>query len=438
MSFGYELLVIILMLIFNAFFAAYEMALASITRAKLIALMHQKRKGAAEAVFMKERMEASLAVVQVGITLMGAVAAATGGAGVAENLSPYLMQTLHISETLSDILALIFLIIPLSCFIIIFAELVPKTYALNNKVGVCLKLSPIMKVLSQIAFPVIMVLEKIVKWVVQATNKKFWFSSFEDQPGLHELTAAVSLARASRLIGMREEKIVLSAAQLSIRPVREIMLSVEDISMIPIDVSLQEALTRAHLDMHTRFPVCGKQGDLQTIQGYLNFKDIMMALKLNPHEPNIRGIVRPIKTVNEHTPISQILEQMMQEKLHIAMVIANDQRIVGMITLEDIIEELVGEIEDEYDRLPTYVHPYVGGWIMGGGVPLNVVVQSTGLNWLMETPGAEHLKLADWFARRIKGPLKGGEIVEVRGLQVTARKLRRKKLGEAIVSLVNK
>ena len=208
--------------------------------------------------------------------------------------------------------------------------------------------------------------------------------------------------------------------------------------MIPIDVSLQEALTRAHLDMHTRFPVCGKQGDLQTIQGYLNFKDIMMALKLNPHEPNIRGIVRPIKTVNEHTPISQILEQMMQEKLHIAMVIANDQRIVGMITLEDIIEELVGEIEDEYDRLPTHVHPYVGGWIMGGGVPLNVVVQSTGLNWLMETPGAEHLKLADWFARRIKGPLKGGEIVEVRGLQVTARKLRRKKLGEAIVSLVNK
>jgi len=82
MSFGYEIFIILLMLFVNAVFAAYEMALASISRARLSTLCQQKKKGAVEAVYMKDRMEASLAVVQLGITLAGAIAAATGGAGV--------------------------------------------------------------------------------------------------------------------------------------------------------------------------------------------------------------------------------------------------------------------------------------------------------------------------------------------------------------------
>lgn len=437
MAFGYELIIILLMLVFNALFAAYEMALASISRAQLTVLVNQKRKGAEEAAFMKDRMEASLAVVQVGITLVGAVAAAFGGAGVAESFSPYLMTKLGISETASDILALMFLIIPLSAVTIIFAELVPKTYALNHKVWVCLTFSPFMKVLSQLAYPVVALLEAIVKRTTQFMHKRGGFKSrFEDQIGLHELNAAVSLARTSRLIGAREEKIVLSAAQLSVRPVREIMLPISDISMIPADSSLADALLKAHLDMHTRFPVCASEKDSQSLMGYVNFKDIMMALKLNPTEPSIKGIIRPIKTVTEDTPISQVLEQMMQEKLHIAMVSTQGQKIIGMITLEDIIEELVGEIEDEFDRLPTHIHPYGNGWIMGGGVLMNTTMQIAGLQTLSEREGS--WRLADWFAKKIKEPLKGGEVVETNGLHVMVRKLRRKKVGEAIVSVAKK
>jgi len=436
MTFGYELIIILLMLIFNAIFAAYEMALASISRAKLLVLVNHKRKGAEEAAFMKDRMEASLAVVQVGITLVGAVAAAFGGAGVSESLSPYLMNSFGISEAVADIIALIFLIIPLSFLTIVFAELVPKTYALNHKVWVCLTLSPFMKVLSQIAYPVIAVLETIVKSTTQFMHKRGKFNSrFEDQIGLHELNAAVSLARTSRLIGAREEKIVLSAAQLSVRPVREIMLPILDISMIPSDCTLSDALVKAHMDMHTRFPVCENEKKSHSVLGYVNFKDIMMALKLNPADPTIKGIIRPIKTVTEDTPIAQVLEQMIQEKLHIAMVNTKEQITAGMITLEDIIEELVGEIEDEFDRLPIYIHPYGAGWIMGGGVPMTTVMQTVGLNTLTETESI--WRLADWFERKIREPLKGGDVIEANGLNVTVRKLRRKKVGEAIVTVVN-
>ncbi len=435
MPFGYELIVIGVMLGLNAVFAAYEMALASISRAKLTALVQHKRKGAEEAAFMKDRMEASLAVVQVGITFVGAIAAAAGGAGIDDALSPYLQSQFGLSAGWADAVAIICLIIPLSCLTIIFAELIPKTYALNNKVWVCLTLSPVMKALSQIAYPIIAVLEKIVKFSTQFLYKKGpKRSRFEDQMGLHELNAAVSLARTSRLIGAREEKIVLSAAQLSVRPVCEIILPLADISMIPISSTLAEALVIAHMDMHTRFPVCAQEKDPQSVQGYVNFKDIVQALKLNPNDPSIKGILRPIKTVLGETPISQVLEQMMQEKLHIAMIASPEQKIIGMITLEDIIEELVGEIEDEFDRLPTHIHPYGGGWIMGGGVHMSAVIQTAGLSGLLELERERGWRLADWVAEKIKGPLKGGEIVEADGLSVMVRKLRRKKLGEAIVT----
>jgi len=426
--------IIILMLAINGVLAAYEMALASISRSRLAVLVQRKRKGADEAAYMKDRMEASLAVVQVGITLAGAIAAATGGSGVSDSLEPYLHAQFGWGTTMAKIVALVILIIPYSVIMIVFAELIPKMFALNNRELICLNLSPGMKVFTQVMYPVVSVLEAVVKGVLKLWSKsQIGKHKKEDQHGLHELTAAATLARASRLIGAREEKIVLSAAQLSVRPVGDIMLPIQDVSMIPLKSTLSEALVRAHLDMHTRFPVCEIEGDPQTIQGYLNFKDIMMALKLNSHDPTVKGIIRPIKTVKSETPISQALEKMIQEKLHIALVGDKHQMVVGMVTLEDIIEELVGEIEDEFDRLPAYIHPYGGGWIMGGGVPIAIVAQTVGVEPLPVQPGEIPSRLCDWCARHMKNPLRGGEIVDADGLQVTVRKLRRKKLSEASV-----
>lgn len=437
MFIGWEWLVIALMLVLNAFFAAYEMALASVSRARLAVLVAGKRRGAEEAAFMKDRMEASLAVVQVGITFVGAIAAATGGAEAADTIDPYLQNILGWPPFWSEMTALFAIVIPYSFVTIVFAELVPKMFALNNRELICLRLSPMMKMFSVVFSPVIAVMEKIVKVTLHLGKKtRYLRDKKEDEPGLHELHAAVTLARASRLIGAREEKIVLSAAQLSVRPVRDIMLPIADISTIPLKSTLSDALLRAHLDMHTRFPVCEVEGDPQTIQGYLNFKDIMMALKLNSQDPTIRGIVRPIKTVDGDTPIAQVLEKMMQEKLHIALVAGKDQKLIGMVALEDIIEELVGEIEDEFDRLPVYIHPYAGGWIVGGGVPMSTVVQTTGTILTSKPANEGPYRLADWCAQKHKAPLHGGEVIESDGIQVTVRKLRRKKLSEASVSIV--
>ena len=433
--FGYELAVIGLMLFFNAIFAAYEMGLASISRARLAVLHNEKKRGAAEALFMKERMEASLAIVQLGITVVGAIAAATGGAGVQDEFAPYLHQTFGVSEVSAEVLAIVLLIIPLTFVTVVFAELVPKMIALKNNEAVVLRLSPFIKVLSWIAYPAVAVVEATLRKVVNLLTRSDQARISSHKQWLHELTAAVSLARASKLLGEREEKIVLSAAHFSTRPVRDIFIPTQDISMIYVGSSLMDALVKAHLDMHTRFPVCALENDPQSIQGYVNFKDIVAALKVNPSDPSVRGITRPIQKVVEDVPLSALLEMMIQQKTHIVIVVSQGGSVLGMATLEDVIEELVGEIEDEFDRLPTHIYPCGSAWIMGGGVPMSTVASTVGLPWRPSAGAGRTPTLAEWCAQHGGATPKGGEAIEADDLQVLPRKFRRKKVLEATVAV---
>lgn len=435
MLFTYSIIIIFLMLLLNAVFAAYEMALASVSRLRLRGFVQENKRGAQDALFMKEKIEGSLAVIQLGITLVGVIAAAVGGAGVDDTIAPYLAEHFKISQLWADILSLIIFIIPLSAFTIILGELVPKNFALKNREWVCLRLSPAMKSLYIVCSPVVSLFEKIVKLITEIGSRQIGGLEKYNLPNIHELKIAASLARASRIIGIREEKIVHSAAGLSTRPVKEIIIPAKEISTIPLNLSLEQALIRAHMDMHTRFPVCAQENDPQSITGYVNFKDIIYTLHANPADPSLKAIIRPMKSFNADTNIAQVMEEMIQGALHIGLVQGNDGKILGMVTLEDILEELVGEILDEYDRLPTYIHPYGNGWVMGGGVPLDKVATVTGVEITRlkqpELPGVN--TLAQWCRYVKKGDLKGAEAFEQGGLIVTIRKFRRQQVLEAFV-----
>jgi len=436
MPYAYELLIIGVMLVLNAIFTAFEMALASVSQARLLVLVDQKRAGAESALYLKERLGASLAVAQVGITLAGALAAATGGAGVQESVAPRLQEAWQLSHNAAQALAVLFCVIPLSAVTIVFGELIPKIFAIENKEWVCLRLAPVMRGFSVAIWPVAHFFEWIVTSILRFGRKKYQgkVEEWGDIPGFHELHAAVSLARTKHLMGAQEERIVLSASQLSRRPIHEIILPASEISMIPSHLALAEALIRAHLDLHTRFPICAEENNPQTIEGYITFKDLVSALKMRAATPTVKGIARPIKWLAALSPISQVLELMMKEKLHIALVSSADNRVLGLVTLEDIIEELVGDIEDEADSLPMHMHPTSGGWIMGGGVPMNAVSSRLGVPWSSTFAKENTLRLADWCVQVLDRPLKKGEILRAEGLQVTVRKLRRHRLSEAFVS----
>ncbi|OGV71496.1 MAG: hypothetical protein A3K19_31290 [Lentisphaerae bacterium RIFOXYB12_FULL_65_16] len=434
MQFLTETVIILAMLAFNALFAAYEMALASVSRSRLETLLQSKRRGAAAAVFMKDRLEAGLAVVQLGITLAGAIAAATGGVGVDEYLSPWMVRELAVSAAVADVLAIALFVIPLSALTIVFAELTPKMFALNNKEYVVLVGSPAIRVLYFATYPAIRGLEGCVKWVMKHSPARF-AAARRDDGSLHELRAAAALARASRLISPLEEKIVTSAVQMSVRTVADAMLPPENIAMIPETLSLGDALLIAHVHMHTRYPLCREEGNPQTITGYVTFKDIVSALRINPGAPGVQAISRGVRRVPQTLSLSQALETMIREKLH--MVLAEDDmgRVVGLLTLEDIMEQLVGDITDEYDRLPAHVQPLPSGWIVGGGVPMRKVFElAQGAAAADGIPAS--LVLDEWCRQRKGTPIQGTDVICADGIEVQVRKLRRQRVAEAVVRRV--
>lgn len=430
-------LIIACMVSLNALLAAYEIALASITLGRLKLMADAHRAGARTAQRMKQNMEASLAVVQLGITLVGAIAAATGGAGVEESISPYLESAFGFSPGVADFLALSLFVLPLSAVTIVAGELIPKVFALRNKEWVCLKLSPAMYIFSLVVYPAVWVLEGTVKALIAWTERR-WRPHIEghrpETAEIEELRAVVALARTSRLIGGQEEKIILGASRLSTRKIDEIMIPRHEIVSLDLDHTMAESLVIAHTDMHTRFPVCEHSGDLQTICGYVNFKDIVSELRLSPDQPSLRGIVRTLPVLEASLTLSAGLESMIREHVHIAQVRDQDDKVVGMVTMEDIMEELVGDIMDEFDRAPAHLAYTGSGWVAGGGVTIERLEQSAGVNF-DRRDWPEDLRTVNDLIRHVLGrPGRGGDIVRTPGLRYLVRKVRRSQVLEVQIT----
>ena len=438
---GIELTVMLAMIALNGVFAGYEIALASVSIARLEALVRENRAGAKASLGMKRGIERSLAVLQLGITLCGAIAAATGGVGAEKQIVP-LLRHLGVSPVLVAPLAVAVVVVPLTIITIILGELVPKVFGLRNKEWVTLRLSPLMRWLAMSAWPVVWLLEKPVL-LIMGWGERRW------RPGgpahvkseaaeLQELRAVATLARTLKLIGTHEENIILSAMRLSSRYVRESMLPAEYVSMLDAGSSLEEALVAGHLDLHTRFPVTERAGDPQAIAGYVNFKDIVACMRVAGQHPSLRSVVRPIPSVQDDLALSTCLEQLIREHTHIALVRDAAGNVVGLITLEDILEEVVGDIQDEYDRLPVHAVPSGWAWVVGGGLSLTRLKELSGIDLARDppqTPPEAGLRnVSDWVIGHLQQPLRGGEVVDRPGVRVMVRKVRRQKVLEAQVA----
>lgn len=426
-------LIILLMLVFNGIFAAYELALASVRVDRLKFLAEQQRRGAKVAVRMKNRMEGSLAVVQLGITLVGAIAAATGGASIDETLAPALVPYVGGSQKLAHAVALLCFVLPLSAITIVIGELIPKVLAIKNAEWVCTTLSPLMWAFSLLVYPAVLLFEWLTMTFVRLVEMLLPARPDVDHhAGLHELRAQVNLLRASQTIGLQEERIILQASRLSAMKVQDIMMPEDDIVMVVADAPLSENLVIAHMDLHTRFPVTVRRGDPQAIIGYVTFKDMVLLGKTHPGNPVIREIVRQIISLPENLTLSEALRRMMFEHHHLALVRGDGGAVVGMITQEDIFEELVGDIQDEFDRLPRHISPAGHQLVVGGGVTVGQ------LREVLQRPDlaekfAPATTLNDWLNEGREEPLKGGDMVVVDRMWAQVRKVRRRRITEALL-----
>ena len=429
---GMTIIVIILMIALNAVFAAYEMALASIARTKLSVLAQEKRSGAQAALFMKDHLEGSLAVVQIGITLIGTIAAAAGGAQADDYFVPFFEKYFGLYGKVAYVFSMAAVVLPLSFITIVFAELAPKTFALQNKDLVVLRISPVMRILYVLLLPIVAVMEHIVRFLTRKTKKSFKDDTAAQKAALADLRTAASIASASRLFGKTEEKIVLASAQFCVRKIKEIQVPLEQVYTLNANDSIAETFLKAHLDMHTRFPVRENPKDPQSIIGYLNFKDIFASTKSSSGSAtSTRAIMRPILRLDEDTIISAALQKMMKSKQHICLV-TDENEITGILTLEDIFEEMVGEIEDEYDFFPAYIRPFGNSLVASATARMTDIFEK--LDVAIPAGLSADISVEQWLEQKLgRTPAKNEKICAC-GIILETRKFRRHKLMEALVT----
>lgn len=280
--------------------------------------------------------------------------------------------------------------------------------------------------------PAVWFLESSVTWIMRLAGQAS--DDEADEAVIQELHGAAAFARLSRLIGQREEGIIMSASRLSSTPLKKIALPAEHIDMLDADQTLANALIAAHQNMHTRYPVTEETGNAQRIIGYVNFKDIVANLRLAPQSSSFRKLVRALATFDAESPISECLERLMRERSHIALVKDRSGTIIGLVTLEDIIEEIVGEIHDEYDRIPSHLNRTADGWIAGGFVSLTQLRELAGID--LQPIGDKPLyTLNDWVVESLGRPPQGGDLIDGPTCTILVRKTRNVMIQEAYLGL---
>ncbi len=304
-----------------------------------------------------------------------------------------------------------------------FTEVLPKTLGVRFNRELAVVIGWPLHVTARMLRPVL----QLIHWV----NRPFEAAPAAGRPPatIEEITVLAGLARLANQIGPQQEQIIVSATRLADLRARDVMLPTEQIAFLSTSQTLADALLTAHIDAHTRYPVC-EQGNPDRVVGYVNFKELVYYMRTNPNDWRLEGVIRPIHFVSPDESAAELLRTFVSQHIHIAIVRDGSGKTLGLVTLEDLIEELVGELEDEFDRLPRMFHPLSGGtWMIGGGLPVKE------LSARLEVPLADTQgTVSAWLTRRLgHSPRVGDEYVES-GLRFAVRRVRRGRVFEAVAT----
>ena len=245
---------------------------------------------------------------------------------------------------------------------------------------------------------------------------------------IEEITALAGLARLSNQISSYQERIIHGASRLAEISVDKIMIPVSQVSFLSSQQSISDAIIAAHIEAHTRYPVTdGENRD--RVLGYVNFKEMIYFMRTNPNDPSFQGIIRPVGFVLPDTSAADLIKGFVTDHVHMSIVRDADGKTLGMVTFEDLVEELVGDLQDEFDRLPRMAHSLSGGtWMLGGGKSMSEVAT------LLKQPFSDVTgNLSAWLVRQFGRTPKSGEKLHREGYEFMIRRIRRGQVFEVAV-----
>ena len=369
-----RILVVVLLVALNAFFVAAEFAIVSVRDTRIQQLIDARRVGARTVQRLQQRLDDFLPAVQFGVTLASLALGWIGEPAVAQLLLRPLAGLPH-AVVYAHTGAVIIAFVLITYFHVILGELVPKSLALQRAEQVALSVAGPMDVFITISRPLLHLMTRSANAVL-----RLFGSRLMREGGMHspeELKLILTSSRRLGLLPPLQEEIMHRALELENMTVREILVPRQIIFSLPADMTLEDAMARVVEDQHSRIPVYDPALGKEHIVGMLYSKDLsrFMHLRISararPLPPEVtlrvRHIMRDVLVVPETKPVIDLLAEFRQRKRHLAIVVDEYGSTVGLVTVEDALEQIVGEIEDEFD---VTVQPHLldtGALVLEGG-----------------------------------------------------------------------
>ena len=361
-----QIVIIIILTGINAFFSSAEMAIVSLNKNKLKILIEEGNKKAILLDNLLKEPSKFLSTIQVGITLASFFASASAATGLSQFLSEAL-KPLNIPY--SSQISMILITFILSYVTLVFGELIPKRIALRNSENIALSSVGVIVFISTIFSPFVKFLTFSTNLVLTILRMKE--DNIEEKVSKEELRSLVEVGKEHGVINESEQEMIENIIEFDEKIAREIMIPRTKVFLIDKNISIHELFENKEIGKYSRIPVYENEAD--NIIGILLTKDLMMeAYKKGFDNIKVSDLVQEAYFVPETKNVNNLFNEMQLEKKHIAILIDEYGGFSGIVTLEDLIEEVMGNIDDEFDDEDLSIHQISKNkYLVSGEISLN-------------------------------------------------------------------
>lgn len=404
-------------------FAAAEIALVSLRDGQVRALSGQSKRGRTVA-DLNADPNRFLSSVQVGVTLAGFLSAAFGGATLSDDLAPVLVGW-GLPQGAAEVVALVLVTIAISYLSLVFGELVPKRLALQRSEAFALALGPMIDRISKATRPVIWLLSKSTNAVVRLLGGDP--TAQKEQMTDEELR---ELVNQHETLGEEERRIVEDVFEAGDRQIREVMIPRTEVEFLDASTPVYKAAKYALNQPHSRYPVT--RGSVDDVIGFVHVRDLLDP-EMSSRSVRVGELVRDTLVLPWTRPILAALADMRREGTHLAMVADEYGGTAGIVTMEDLVEELVGDIRDEYDIEEAETTRHGGGDLeLDGLLNLDDFEDETGI----ELPEGPYETVAGYIVAGLGRLPEVGDSVEHEGVRLEVRELEGRRVSRVLVRAV--
>lgn len=411
---------VVVFILIGGVFAATEMALVTLRESQVNALAARGKRGAKVASVARDP-NMFLAAVQIGVTVAGFASAAYGASSIAPSVAPVFV-TLGLSEQIASTIATIVLTLVIAYLSLVLGELAPKRLAIQRNTAFAYAVAPVLNGFATLMRPVIWLLSKSTNLVVRLLGG-------DPNKTSEEMTEDELRDIVSTHAGLPDDErhILDDVLSLRHRQLSEVMRPRPEVTAVDGTSTVRDAVSEVHDQPYSRYPVIDHSID--DIIGFVHMRDLFEAITENPDIP-VRQIARDIPFYPTTARVLPTLTSMRAEGHHIAVIVDEYGGTDGIVTLEDLVEEVVGEIFDEYDTESAPQPLASGGGVVDGRLNFQDFQEATGIR----LPSSDADTVAGFVTERLGRLAQVGDVVQIEGatLQVTA--MDRRRIAELLVT----